>query len=130
MKKYKIFLFVAVVGFLMSACVYDFIAPEEIVIVDPDNPDAVVISFQNDVVPIFENKCARCHVTGGVKSTPDLAAGKAYNSLAGSKYVNMTSPDQSSIYTIPQQNGSHPAKYSTAEANYILGWIIQGAKDN
>ncbi|WP_321290419.1 hypothetical protein [uncultured Sunxiuqinia sp.] len=128
MKKSKIFLIVAVLGFALSGCVYDFVAPEAPIVIDPDDPGAVVVSFENEIVPIFQAKCVGCHKAGGIKSTPDLTADKAYNSISG--YVNTTTPAVSEIYKKPSPDGNHPAKYSTNEAALVLGWIAQGAENN
>lgn len=120
---------VIVFAVLMGSCVYDFIIPEEIPVIDPDDPNAEQISFVTDIVPIFESKCVSCHKTGG--QLPDLSTGKAYSSINSTRYINSASPAESKIYTRanPANSDSHP-KYSASEAAIVLGWIQQGAKNN
>ncbi|WP_159520329.1 hypothetical protein [Sunxiuqinia indica] len=126
MEKKLIYIIIAVLGFVVSGCVYDFVAPEAPF--NPDDPDAVAVSFENDIVPIFEAKCIGCHKAGGIKPTPDLTADKAYNSISG--YINLTTPEESEIYTKASPAGNHAAKYSTNEAALVRGWIAQGAENN
>ena len=124
----KILLIFGVVLFF-EGCVYDFIVPETIPVIDPDDPNAEQISFSADILPIFQSKCVSCHTTG--KQLPDLSAANAYSSLNSTRYINSSSPDQSKIYTRPKPSNtdSHP-KYSEAEAAIVLVWIQQGAKNN
>jgi len=125
MKKSKIYLLIALLGLVFSACEYDFLAPEKPI--DYNDPDAAAISFSGDIVPIFQNKCIGCHKVGGVRPTPDLTADKAYNSIISLDLVGAT-PEESLIYT--KASGNHGGKYSSSEANLVRGWIIQGAEDN
>lgn len=120
---------VFIFAFLLGGCVYDFIIPEDIPVIDPGDPDAEQISFANDIAPIFENKCVACHTTG--KQLPDLSSGNAFSSINSTRYINSASPAESKIYTRanPSNTDSHP-KYSEAEAAKVLVWITQGAKNN
>ena len=126
MKTLKTLFAVVVVALLFSQCKYDFIVPEEVI--DPNDPDVEDVSFSNEIVPIFtDNNCTACHGTGA--TAPDLTAANAYSSLVP-KYVDLDSPEESEIYTKPSPSGSHPQKYSEAEAALILTWITQGAQNN
>lgn len=134
MKTLKLLLAITAVALLLiNGCVYKYIVPEEIPdIPDPNDTTAVQISFANEIVPIFTNGnfCTACHKTGS--QAPDLTADNAYNSLRTTKYLNKDNPQESKIYKYPHPDTSTHTrkKYSAAQANLILGWIIQGAKDN
>ena len=129
MKTFKLLFAVVVVALLFSQCAYDFIVPEEIIVIDPDDPDAEQISFSGAIVPIFTAKCVSCHKTGS--QIPDLTAANAFSSLNSTRYISSSSAAESKIYTKPNpaNTDSHP-KYSAAEAALVLGWIQQGAKNN
>ncbi len=129
MKILGFFFTIAVVALLFSGCKYDFIVPEEV----PDPTDTtVVVSFSEEIVPIFteNNNCTQCHSTGG--QMPDLTAGNAYSSINNSRYINKGTPEESLIYTKPNPatSGHSQKKYTEAQAGLILKWIIQGAKNN
>ncbi len=132
MKILKLSLVVVLFIFLFSECRYSFIVPEEIIVIDPDDPDAKQVSFAKDIVPIFTsgNNCTACHNTGG--TSPDLTAGKAYASLNSTRYINTATPAESKIYHyIEPGTSTHTRKkYTAAQAALVLGWIQQGAKDN
>ena len=129
MKTLKIFFALVVAVLLFGQCTYDFIVPEEIVVIDPDDPNAEQISFSTQIIPIFSAKCTSCHTTG--KQMPDLSAANAFSSINSSRYINSSSAANSKIYTRPNpaNTDSHP-KYSEAEAALVLAWIQQGAKNN
>ncbi|HKJ41733.1 MAG TPA: hypothetical protein VKA27_06530 [Sunxiuqinia sp.] len=129
MKKYKIFFLVAVIGLLASACKYDYIVPETVVI--PDN-GGNPISFSEQIMPIFSNgdQCTKCHKQGGF-GTPDFtkSAAVVYSSIVPA-YVDTTNPEGSTIY-INAHSGSHNnAKVSGTEAALLLQWITEGAQNN
>jgi len=133
MKKYRIFLIVAIVGFLASACVYDSVVPEQAPPIDGGGGNGEeTVSFAADIIPIFESKCTACHKAGGVKPNPDLTSGKAYTTIATAKYISVTNPEQSLIYTYtsPGTSTHTQKKYTTTEAQKILIWIQEGAKNN
>lgn len=114
--------------FLLGACDYNFIVPEDVI--DPSDPNAPKIIFSTDILPIFNkgNNCTACHKTGG--QSPNLTAENAYNSLNSTRYINPGTPGDSKIYTVPDPGGSHYKKYTAAQAALVLGWISQGAKNN
>ena len=132
MKILRLLLVVTVLAFMCTDCRYSFLVPEEGSGIDPEDPDAPQISFSQEIEPIFNNnnKCTECHTTG--KQRPDLSTGNAFNSINSSRYINDATPAESLIYKHPHPSSSTHSqkKYSAAEADLILAWIIQGAKNN
>ncbi len=126
MKKSNFYILLFVFGLLLNACTYDFIAEEELPPVDP----TVDVLFSTQIVPIFTAKCINCHKPGG--ESPDLTAANAYNSLKSGNYYNTAAPATSLIYTYPSPTTTMHTwkKYSAGEAQLVLTWIQQGAKNN
>ena len=127
MKKLNKYFLLFVFGLLLNACTYDFIVKEELPPIDTTVP----VSFSTQIVPIFANSCVACHKTGG--QAPDLTAANAYKSIQTMNLVNTATPESSIIYTEPNPaNASVHAwkKYTAAEAQLVLTWIQQGAKNN
>ncbi len=115
-------LLVVMVSVLVGGCKYDWILPE------PDIDPEVPVSFSQDILPIFSEKnCTACH---DGSPAPDLSEDNAYTSVNSASFLNRTTPEESSIYTEPHPDGSHPIKYSAAQAALILAWIEQGAENN
>jgi hypothetical protein len=109
--------------FVMTSCTYYTNEFEEVVI-----PESV--SFDADVIPIFEAKCndSGCH-SGAI--SPDLQRDVAYNNLIFGGYVtDTTSADNNSLYTKIDDGGSM-ATYATDQDRALIElWIEDGAKDN
>jgi hypothetical protein len=127
MKKSNIYFLLFVIGLILNACTYDFIVKEELPPIDVTVP----VSFATQIVPIFNNSCVSCHKPGG--QAPDLTAANAYNSIKTMNLANTAAPETSKIYTEP--NPANTAvhtwkKYTAAEAQLVLTWIQQGAKNN
>lgn len=122
MKKRNIFFILTVFSLFLWGCRYDFIVPDEVPVVDQEDP----VSLATQVVPILAAKCTECHKTGG--QTPDLTAANAYSQLVP-KYVSTTSPATSKVYVFAT-SGAHYAKVSAAQGALILTWIQEGAKNN
>ncbi|MEA3479646.1 MAG: hypothetical protein U9R60_15790 [Bacteroidota bacterium] len=114
-----LFLFTA---FLMQSCEYEWIVPD-----DPEMPD--VISYSNNIQPIFDRSCntSGCHSSGG--PSPNLSTEVSYNELLGDGYVNVDDPESSTLYT-SVRFGSMKAYAQPGDAAYILKWIEQGAQNN
>jgi len=131
MKILRIILMVIVVASFLNGCNYNFIVPEEVPVIDPDDPDAPQISFANDIIPIFvnNNNCTSCHNGNQV---PDLRADKAYAAINNTRYINSATPAESMIYKYcsPETTTHMRKKYNSAQAALVLGWIQQGAKNN
>lgn len=114
-----LFLFAA---FLLQSCEYEWIVPD-----DPEMPD--VISYSNNIQPLFDRSCnaSGCHSSGG--PSPNLSAEVSYNELLGGGYVNVDDPESSTLYT-SVRFGSMKAHAQPGDAAYILKWIEQGAQNN
>ncbi|MBW6534952.1 MAG: hypothetical protein K0B11_08085 [Mariniphaga sp.] len=123
--KFKILLLVIVTAFVASSCKYDWIIPEEVPDRDPDQE----ISFSQEILPIFNsgNNCTACHNGSQI---PDLREENAFGSLNSTRYINKTSPEESKIFAYPHPDGGHYKKYTLTQANLVLAWIQQGAKNN
>ena len=128
-KHYNYFLIFISLLFIaaFSSCQYDNpVAPA------PPDP-GVTVSFATQTEPIFNNgnTCTACHKTGA--QAPDLTTGNAYNSIVNMNLVNASTPESSLIYWYPDptDTANHTwKKYTAAQAQLVLLWIQQGAKNN
>lgn len=133
MKKRSIFLIIVLFTLFISSCKYNFIVPiPDEVPVDtiPDTiPGEQFVSFATQIQPIFTNKCISCHKAGG--TAPNLVAGSSYNQIVPA-HVNLSKPEESDIYAYPAPATSKHTwkKYNSSEANLVLKWIKEGAKNN
>lgn len=128
-KLFKILLLVFVVGFLASGCKYDWIIPEEVPVIDPNDPSQQ-LSFSEDILPIFTsgNNCTACHNGSQI---PDLRDDNAFTALNTTRYINKATPEESRIYTVPHPElGDHYKQFTATQAALVLAWIQQGAKNN
>ena len=124
MKKSTIYIILILFSLLIAGCKYDFILPVPVV------PVTGNVSFATQVLPIFSTEnCISCHKTGG--QSPDYTAANAYASIVPN-LVDLSTPDQSIIYTYPGPTTSTHTwkKLTAAEDAIILQWITQGAKNN
>jgi len=117
---------VLVVILSMSSCYYDEVM-EDVV---PINTD---ISFQNDVISIFNTSCnvVGCHNSGG--QTPDLTPPNAFNSLISNGYIDANNPTTSELYLWVSGQKSTPMPVGGTDpviSSTILAWIEQGALNN
>ena len=125
MKQKTLIRILFIAGILLSglySCTYETIIPK-----DPEVPEDV--SFELNVIPIFNSSCnsSGCHNKGGIR--PDLSADNAYTSLTFFGYVDTDNPESSVIYT--KINTGSIKNYATAQDRaIILKWIEQGALDN
>ena len=126
--KFKLLLLVILAAVMAAGCKYDWIIPEEVPVIDPNDPNQE-ISFSEEILPIFTsgNNCTACH---NGSQAPDLRETSAYSSLNSTRYINKTSPEESRIYAIPDPDGGHYKKYTATQAAFVLAWIQQGAKNN
>lgn len=124
-KKYP-WLFLFTFFLLFNRCEYDYVEPTEISITD-------TVSFSNDLIPIFENDCAKsgCHPAGGIP--PVLTPDQAYNQLILYDYVDTAQPEASVLYE-RMASDSKPmppsGKLPEKDIQMVLTWIKQGAKNN
>jgi hypothetical protein len=113
-------------GILATSCAYDQVVPEDPVITEP-------VSFQSDIIPIFNQACnmGGCH-NGTIP--PDLRAANAFNALNSGGYINTSNPSGSELYLWMRGEGgrlSMPPGGTNATYNAkVLAWIEQGAKNN
>lgn len=114
--------FLVLIIFIASSCEYEYFTPE------PSNvdPDAIV-SFNAQIVPIFEGKCIACHDGGSVFS---LQTTQAYENIISKNLVNLDSPTESKIYTKPGVGNHSQITYTSTEIDLLLFWIKQGADNN
>lgn len=121
MKKSGILIIFILFGFML-ACTYDTIAPRKVEV--PEN-----ISFDENVIPIFNKSCnvSGCHSNNGI--SPNLSANNAYISLTFFGYVDTDFPEESKIY-IKTTIGSMNQYATDQDRAIILKWIEQGAPDN
>jgi hypothetical protein len=93
------------------------------------------VSFINNIIPVFNQKCSitGCHGSGG--HVPDLTAAKAYNSLMNGGFINVADPKNSKLYLrltgkitpgMPLSGTSNPSNINAL----VLTWITQKAKNN
>lgn len=93
------------------------------------------VSFSSEIIPLFDSKCnmSGCHNSGGVK--PDLTAEKAFKALENGGYIDLNTPENSSLYLwltgkkgspMPPGGPENPSNIN----QYVLAWIKQGAQNN
>lgn len=122
--KIRTFLLLLLMGsFAFSSCEYEWIEPEKVSV--PEN-----VSFAADIMPVFNNGCntAVCHGPGA--TPPDLSEANAYNDLINNGYINTETPESSSLYTSMASGSMKPYVQDPNDAELILAWIRQGAKNN
>ncbi|MDD3687156.1 MAG: hypothetical protein PHE56_10370 [Bacteroidales bacterium] len=84
------------------------------------------IHFGEEILPLLQNNCGSCHFAG---TEPDLESPDLYNNLINGNYLNLTDPENSTLFTLPDPG--HADDYLTAEQHVlIVKWIEQGALEN
>jgi len=86
-----------------------------------------VVSFQNDIISVFEAKCTRCH---DGTTPPDLTFENAYFDLSSGNYLNAEVPEESYLYKKLSGSGSMAIYANDYDRALILKWIVQGAPEN
>jgi len=115
---------------VVYSCQYKFIVEPA----PPPPQPGDTVSFSLELVPIWngDDNCVACHTTGGQK--PDLTPDNAYSSIMGTPgVVNTADPESSLLYLnpLPSNTSNHTwKKYKAGEADLVLLWIKQGAKNN
>ena len=91
----------------------------------PDN-----VSFNNDIIPIFDRSCnmGGCHSSGGI--LPDLTPEAAYLNITLLGYVEEGQTAEESIFYQAIDGGSMQDYASDEDRAYIKKWIDDGAEDN
>jgi mono/diheme cytochrome c family protein len=110
----------AAVGFCLSALCSIAVAADE------------PVDFREQIAPIFEKYCVRCHSPGNEKGDVSLAT---FEDLKSKEYVLAGDPDGSYlIELVTPQDGEPPAMpreakpLADAEVDLLRHWIAQGAK--
>ena len=129
MKKYLSY----ILGFLLSSlsmsCYYDELFIPEL----PDIPVDQVVSYRNDIQPIFIQSgkdCTACH--DGSIAQPDLREGNSYNALIPDYVVPGNAESSELFLKLPGNN--HPIEagflLNSIEIALIKTWIDRGAENN
>ena len=113
---------------LLSGCYKD-----KTVISDTGEEITRTVTFNADIVPIFNSSCnvSGCHSAGGI--APDLSVANAYNSLMGGGYINTENAPASELYMWMTGKRGTPMPVSGVNKDYnalILAWIKQSAQNN
>lgn len=122
MKISKTLLFIALAGFVLCSCEYEWIQPDK-------KPVPTEVSFTNDIMPIFDSGCNTgvCHGAGA--TPPDLTPANAFSSLMDGGFVDTDTPEASILYTT-MKSGTMKTYTTPGDEDIVLGWITQGAKNN
>jgi len=117
-------LIVVLAGFGITGCYKNVISPES----DPDGPPQFV-SFNVDLAPMFETKCALsgCHVSGG--HHPYMTKDVSYNQIVNGGYVNVVNPKASILY-IKLYGEMSEYMPSKTDKQKVYDWIRNGAPNN
>lgn len=106
-------------------------------IVEPSCNTPATVSFNSDIVPLFNTYCntSGCHSGTNPAGNLDLTAASAYTALTNpsSGYIDTIHPTYSVLYA--QMNSiSNPmpptGKLNKCKIELILTWIQQKAKNN
>ena len=114
-------------GCYYDEVIYDPATYEE----DPNGGD--LVSFNENILPIFNAGCnaSGCHASG--EEVPDLTANNAYNALINGGYIDTDNPKQSELYRWVNGAGAVDMPITGTDpdiVNKILSWIQQGAENN
>jgi len=125
----KVLLILALFAGFMAwqSCEYEWIEQEP---PDPNDTTPKVVSFSAEIIPIFERGCnaSVCHASGGV--SPDLTPANAYQSLFDENQIDLTTPENSTLYKKMATGGSMNKYTEFGEPQLVLKWIQQGALNN
>ena len=134
-KKYFLpVLFIGSILLWMNSCTKD---EGPLIIKPPKDPGDTLISFSEEIQPIFDLHCVRCHNY----SHPflDLRSGFAYEQLISighlAPYVDTVNPENSILigrlrgveYPIMPPDGDH---LTPETIDLIALWMIEGARNN
>ena len=123
---YKLIVLTGMALFLGS-CYYDTYLEEEEIPIPPD----VEISYSQDIQPLWDRDCVRCHPP----TAPNLQEGLSYDALINGGYVIKGDAENSILYKsffgldgvtgMPGQDG-----WNINDANKVKKWINDGAENN
>lgn len=102
----------------------------------PSEPVAVAsggVSFQNDILPIFERNCTRCH--GGSRREAELDLRSYASLMTGSENgpAIVAGDDEASELITQVVTGEMPRrapKLAAEQIQLLVDWVNQGALDN
>lgn len=123
-------MFVIGIALILFSCNYDHLVP---ISKEPILPETV--SFQRDIIPIFNKYCntSGCHSGSSPTGNLNLEPAVAYSQLIKKQEVDTINPTYSAIY-IKMTSASNPMPPTGKLDNYtisiILKWIRQKAKNN
>ena len=120
-RKFAFFTVVLMALVTLWSCEYEKIQPDL-----PPSTDTVY--YSSDIQPIFNKGCTGCHGVG--LTPPDLTAANSYNALTNGSFINTADPASSIIYTEMTSGGGMSQYTNQSDANLVLVWIQQGAKNN
>lgn len=122
LNKFTILILLSVVFF---SCKY-----EKIELIDelPQN-----VSFQAELVPIFNQSCNTigCHNANGI--WPDLSEGNAFEAITTSGQLDLDTPENSKLYMrMIDMQSPMPLSgiLSKTKTDKVLVWIREGANNN
>ncbi len=94
------------------------------------NPVPENVSFNDDIIPIFNSSCnmGGCHAAGAIP--PDLSPEGAYLNIKGLGYVVDGQTAEESLFYQAIDGGSMNDYATDEEKAYIKKWIDDGAEDN
>lgn len=127
-KKAITFLFTGIVIAFLHACEYKKWA-------EPSQPKPLpaVVSFSQDIIPIFNTACntSGCHSGTSPAGNLNLSANVAYRQLFFHHDVDTINPNSSILY-IQIASGTMPpsGKLSDYDIGLVQKWIQQKAKNN
>ena len=111
----------------LGSCYYDTYLEEEVVPIPPDEE----ISYSEDIQPLWDRDCVRCHPP----DPPNLTPGLSYDALINGGYVIPGDSRNSVLYksffgTDGVSEMPPPSGWNINDANLVAKWIDDGAQDN
>ena len=127
MKKIFQYLMMIIVSLMATSCYYDEMPPE------PEIPIPDVVSYSNDIQPLWDQDCVSCHSPG--TAAPDLTAANSYKALTtNNKYVIPGNAASSVLHKSLMWDGALPmpttVKWSDSKVALVDKWINDGALNN
>ena len=91
--------------------------------------EAPTLTWDDDIGPIFKNKCSACHSASTHMSNLDLSA--YATALIGSKdKVILPGDPDNSLLVQKMKKGGHPGQLSDDELEKVRQWILNNAPEN
>ena len=109
------------------SCYYDELPVEEDLVVEI--PDDVVVSFMDDVQPIFA-KCTTCH--NGNVANPDLREGNSFSAIVPQLIIAGDAENSTFYKNLPGIDHPQDVGFilTTDELGIIKAWIDRGGENN